>query len=133
MVDLNKDIQFIKGVGPNRASLLHKLGIFTLEDLICYFPRTYEDRSKPKTIETLINGEEALIEAIVVSNLQERRVSKKLTIYKALVQDETGTCQVVWYNQSYLKDKIKKGKSYKFYGKANIKYGSIEMASPVAE
>ena len=133
MVDLNKDIQFIKGVGPNRASLLHKLGIFTLEDLICYFPRTYEDRSKPKTIETLINGEEALIEAIVVSNLQERRVSKKLTIYKALVQDETGTCQVVWYNQSYLKDKIKKGKSYKFYGKVSIKYGSIEMASPVAE
>lgn len=133
MVDLNKDIQFIKGVGPNRASLLHKLGIFTLEDLICYFPRTYEDRSKPKTIETLANGEEALIEAIVTSNLQERRVSKKLTIYKALVQDETGTCQVVWYNQSYLKDKIKKGKSYKFYGKANIKYGSIEMASPVAE
>ena len=133
MVDLNKDIQFIKGVGPNRASLLHKLGIFTLEDLICYFPRTYEDRSKPKTIETLINGEEALIEAIVTSNLQERRVSKKLTIYKALVQDETGTCQVVWYNQSYLKDKIKKGKSYKFYGKVSIKYGSIEMASPVAE
>ena len=133
MVDLNKDIQFIKGVGPNRASLLHKLGIFTLEDLICYFPRTYEDRSKPKTIETLINGEEALIEAIVVSNLQERRVSKKLTIYKTLVQDETGTCQVVWYNQSYLKDKIKKGKSYKFYGKVSIKYGSIEMASPVAE
>ena len=133
MVDLNKDIQFIKGVGPNRASLLHKLGIFTLEDLICYFPRTYEDRSKPKRIETLINGEEALIEAIVVSNLQERRVSKKLTIYKALVQDETGTCQVVWYNQSYLKDKIKKGKSYKFYGKVSIKYGSIEMASPVAE
>ena len=133
MVDLNKDIQFIKGVGPNRASLLHKLGIFTLEDLICYFPRTYEDRSKPKTIETLANGEEALIEAIVTSNLQERRVSKKLTIYKALVQDETGTCQVVWYNQSYLKDKIKKGKSYKFYGKVSIKYGSIEMASPVAE
>ena len=133
MVDLNKDIQFIKGVGPNRASLLHKLGIFTLEDLICYFPRTYEDRSKPKTIETLTNGEEALIEAIVISNLQERRVSKKLIIYKALVQDETGTCQVVWYNQSYLKDKIKKGKSYKFYGKVSIKYGSIEMASPVAE
>ena len=133
MIDLKKDIQYIKGVGPNRAILLNKLGIFTLEDLICYFPRTYEDRSKPKNIASITNGEEVLIEAVVLSSLQERRVNKRLVIYKTLVQDETGTCQVIWYNQSYLKNKIKKGNKYKFYGKASIKYGSIELNSPVVE
>ena len=133
MIDLKKDIQYIKGVGPNRAILLNKLGIFTLEDLICYFPRTYEDRSKPKNIASITNGEEVLIEAVVLSTLQERRVNKRLVIYKTLVQDETGTCQVIWYNQSYLKNKIKKGNKYKFYGKASIKYGSIELNSPVVE
>ena len=57
MIDLNKNVQFIKGVGPNRVTLLRKLGIDTLEDLITFFPREYEDRSKPKNIEDLIDGE----------------------------------------------------------------------------
>ena len=47
-MDLNKDVKFIKGVGPNRVKLLNKIGIYTLKDLITYYPRTYEDRSKPK-------------------------------------------------------------------------------------
>lgn len=50
MIDLKKDVKYVKGVGPNRVQLLNKLGIFTLEDLITYYPRTYEDRSKPKSL-----------------------------------------------------------------------------------
>lgn len=61
MVDLEKNVQFIKGVGPNRVTLLKKLEIETLGDLITFFPREYEDRSKPKQIKDLIDGEEALI------------------------------------------------------------------------
>ena len=45
---VDKDVKYIKGVGPNRVQLLNKLNINTLEDLITYFPRTYEDRSIPK-------------------------------------------------------------------------------------
>ncbi len=62
-MDLKKEVQFIKGVGPSRVKLLNKLGINTLEDLITYYPRNYEDRSKPKMIAELQNGEEALISA----------------------------------------------------------------------
>ncbi len=61
MVDLNKNVQYIKGVGPNRVTLLKKLEIETLGDLITFFPREYEDRSKPKLISDLVDGEEALI------------------------------------------------------------------------
>ena len=61
MVDLEKNVQFIKGVGPNRVTLLKKLEIETLGDLITFFPREYEDRSKPKQIKDLVDGEEALI------------------------------------------------------------------------
>ena len=50
MVDLNKEIKYVKGVGPNREVLLNKLKIYTLKDLITYYPRDYEDRSKPKNI-----------------------------------------------------------------------------------
>ena len=49
-MDLNKDVKYVKGVGPNRVLLLNKLGIYTLQDLISYYPRDYEDRSKVKNI-----------------------------------------------------------------------------------
>ena len=62
MLDLTKDVKYVKGVGPNRVTLLNKLGIFTLNDLITYYPRTYEDRSKPKQIYEINDGEEVLIE-----------------------------------------------------------------------
>ena len=66
MVDLNTEIQYIKGVGPNRVNLLNKLGIYTLGDIITYFPREHEDRGQVKKITELINGEEALISAYPV-------------------------------------------------------------------
>lgn len=131
MEGLNNEIQYIKGVGPNRAALLNKLQIHTLEDLITYYPRDYEDRSKPKPIASLQDGEEALIEAMVVSRMSEQRVRKNMTIYKLIVRDETGTCLITWFNQSYLKNKFIIGKMYKFYGKVSIKYGKIEISSPV--
>ena len=131
MQGLEKEIQYVKGVGPNRAALLQKLGINTLEDLITYYPREHEDRSKPKMIAHLLDGEETLIEAIVVSRMSEQRIRKNMTIYKLIVRDETGTCLLTWFNQSYLKNKFVLGEKYKFYGKVSVKYGKIEMNSPV--
>lgn len=131
MQELKKEVQYIKGVGPTRAKLLNKLGIATLEDLITYYPRQYEDRGKPKLIAELEEGEEALIEAIAVSRISEARIRKSMAIYKLVVRDESGTCQITWFNQSYLKNRFEIGKTYKFYGKVSVKYGKIEMNSPV--
>ena len=58
MIDLKQSVQYIKGVGPQRAALLRKLNIYTLEDLITYFPRDYEDRSAVRTIDQLAEDEE---------------------------------------------------------------------------
>ena len=126
-------IQFIKGVGPSRVKLLNKLGINTLEDLITYYPRNYEDRGKPKSISELVDGEEALISAFVVARMSEVRIRKNLTLCKVVVRDETGTAQITWYNQSYLKNTFKPNQRYKFYGKVSKKYGTAEMQSPVYE
>lgn len=131
MQGLEKEIQYVKGVGPNRAALLQKLGINNLEDLITYYPREYEDRSNPKMIAQLSDGEETLIEAMVVSRISEQRIRKNMTIYKLIVRDETGTCLLTWFNQKYLKNKFELGQKYKFYGKVSAKYGKIEMNSPV--
>ncbi len=129
-MDLNKDVKYIKGVGPNRIQLLNKIGIFTLKDLITYYPRSYEDRSKPKNIAECVNGDEVLIEGIACGKLLDSRLRGK-TMQKLLVRDETGSCTITWFNQSYLKNKFEVGKSYKFYGKISNIYGKITMTSPV--
>ena len=121
----------LKGFGPARVSLLNKLGIFTLEDLIKYYPRGYEDRSIPKKIEELVDGEEALIEVFPVSRMSEVRIRRNMTIYKLVVRDDTGTCTLTWYNQPYLKSMFKQGERYKFFGKVSKKYRTVDMLSPV--
>ena len=131
MVDLNKPVQYIKGVGPNRVSLLKKLGIETLGDLISFFPREHEDRSKPKNISSLVDGEEALISAFPIGRMNEIRIRKNLTICKLFVRDETGGVEIDWYNQGYLKNNFTINKRYCFYGKVSIKGGRITMQSPV--
>ena len=130
-MELKQSVQYVKGVGPNKAKLLHKLNIDTVEDLITYFPRTYEDRSKPKNIAELTDGEEALIDVVVSSNINEVRIGKNRTILKLLVRDETASCVITWFNQSYLKGKFKVGDKYKFYGKVSVKFNRVEMTNPV--
>ena len=130
-MDLNKDVKYVKTVGPNRVKLLNKLKIYTLKDLITYYPRDYEDRSKPKNIAELVDGEEALIEVMATSKMSEVRIGKNRTILKLIVRDETAACVITWFNQSYLKGKFKVGQRYKFYGKAQVRYGKVEMVNPV--
>ena len=130
MVDLEKDVKYIKGVGPNRVKLLNKLNIFTLHDLITYFPRTYEDRGKAKNISECIDGEETLIEAVACGIISEVRLKGK-TMQKLVVRDETGTATITWFNHSYLKSIFRVGQKYKFYGKISNMFGKISMNSPV--
>ena len=130
MVDLLKDAKYIKGVGPNRIKQLNKLGIYTLEDLITYYPRNYEDRGKRKSIAELIDGEEALIEATCVTKMSEIKIRKNMAIYKLVVRDDTGTCTITWFNTFYLKNKFIKGETYKFFGKVKRRLNQIEMMTP---
>ena len=105
-MDLNEDVKYIKGVGPQKVTLLNKIGIFNVQDLITYYPRGYEDRSKPKNICECINGEVALIEAIAASRFIDTRISKGRTMQKLMVRDETGQATITWFNQPYLKSKF---------------------------
>ena len=131
MVDLLKDAKYIKGVGPNRIKALNKLGIYTLEDVITYYPRSYENRGQKKHIADLVNGEEALIEATCVSKMSEIRIRKNMTIYKLIVRDETATCTLTWFNTFFLKNKFKVGDTYKFFGKVKRSINQIEIMTPI--
>ena len=129
-IDLNKEVQFVKGVGPNRVKLLNKLNIYTLKDLITYFPRNHEDRSIAKKIAECADGETVLIKATALTKITEIR-ARRLSIYRLVVNDESSSCVITWFNQKYLKDKFKVGETYTFFGKIENKGGTFEMKSPV--
>ncbi len=127
---LKKDIGMIKGVGEARKRLFSNMGIQTIGDLLFHFPRDYEDRRRMKKIINAVDGEYLLVEAVLCSQVSVRFARKGLDIEKAYIQDETGKAAVIWFNQPYLKNIIRTGERYVFYGRALVRPGVIELSSP---
>lgn len=133
MPDLNTDVRYIKGIGEQRAKSLGKLGIATLRDLIAYFPRAYEDRRTFCKIKDLRPGENACVEAMVASEPTLSRIRKGLELVKLRVVDETGTLDITFFNQAYIKNSLHRGETYIFYGKAEGNLLRKTMSNPLME
>ena len=131
MIALKQSVQFIKGVGPSRVKLLNILGVYTIEDLISYYPRTYEDRTKITKIAELQDGQSAMIEAVTTSGASTARLRKNMTITKVIVEDDTGRALISWFNQDYVKTRIHAKEKYRFFGRVSKKSGITEFNSPV--
>ena len=130
-MDLEQDIRFLKGVGEKRALLLNKIGIYKIRDLIEYFPRNYENRNGIKKISQFENGMPALFIATISSRLNVRYIRKNLTIYSCLANDEEGNiCKLTWFNQKYIRTRIKENTKYIFYGKAEYENNMYNIDSP---
>lgn len=130
---LIKPVQFLKGIGEARARLFQKLGLFTVEDLITFFPRDYEDRSELKKIIQILDGETCSFEGTIISKVVESRPRRGLTIYKVNITDNTGIVTANWFNQSYIKNVFNVGEIYVFYGKISRRFRIIEVHNPVYE
>ena len=128
MVDLKKDVQYIKGIGPKKAKKLNKLDIFTLKDLLYYFPRQFEDRNNLKKITQLENEEKATIKVVIVG-VSTSIPRKGLNITKVDVRDETGYAKLVFFNQTYVKDAFKIGDTILVFGKIKKEFKNIELSS----
>lgn len=133
LAELNTDVQFIRGIGGQRAKALEKLGIRTLRDLISYFPRTYDDRTQARRILDLQPGETACVEAMVTAAPTLSRVRKGLELVKLRAVDDSGALDVTFFNQAWLKSSLKASETYIFYGRAEGNLLRRQMANPVVE
>ena len=89
-MDVEQDIQYLKGIGPKKAQLLKKLGICRIFDLLVHFPRGYEDQSCITAMSELVPGEKAVI-AGTITAIQEKHASRRsMVILTAMVTDGTG-------------------------------------------
>ena len=127
-------IQFVKGVGPRIASILKKKGIESVEDALYYFPRMYEDRRTVKSISKLVPGERETVMGKIV--LAGKVRTKRRSLYKVVISDETGTITLVWFqfNEKYLRTAYKKGASVILTSEVTVGYrGALQIVHPRPE
>lgn len=128
-MQLSDRVDIVKNVGAERLAKLNKLNIFTVGDLIEYFPRTYEDRSNIIKTEDLYPDEIATIRAKVVQKPQLIPYSKKFMV-KAILRDATGAVEGVWFNMPFIKNSLSVGSEYIFTGKICEKNGKMQIIAP---
>jgi ATP-dependent DNA helicase RecG len=135
-LSLSTEVRMIKGVGPQRAELLAKRGIYTLEDLLTYLPFRYEDRIHFSKIQDIQPNGTYTIRARVMSGQAIRSMRGRDAIYHLLVQDESGSLPCKFFHGGYLQDRLKPGQLLILYGKAEIdklRPARLEMVNPQLE
>jgi ATP-dependent DNA helicase RecG len=114
VVDLRDSVQFVKGVGPERAKALTKAGVTTVEDLLLHLPLRYEDRRRFASIAELRPGMKVSVSGTVaVAGLRRAR---RVSLYEIRLEDGTGRLKALWFNQPYLKDVLPRGTRVVLYG-----------------
>jgi ATP-dependent DNA helicase RecG len=124
---LFEEVQFVKGVGPQRSKLLQKLEIESVFDLLWNVPRAYFNRNKVEKITTLSDGAVASIRGRVV-NTSTNRTRRGFNIFKAMLEDDSGMITGVWFNQPYLSRQLKIGQEIFLSGKVKCVYGVYELS-----
>jgi ATP-dependent DNA helicase RecG len=133
---LTTEVRMVKGVGPQRAELLAKRGIYTLEDLLLYLPFRYEDRIHFSNIKDIQPDGVYTIRARVMSGQAVRTPRGRDTIYHLLVQDPTGLLPCKFFHGAYLEGRLKQGQLLVLHGKAEIdkmRPARLEMVNPQIE
>jgi len=132
-MDIETPLEKIKGIGEVIKKKLEKLKIFTLEDLLYHFPHRYEDLSNLLKISEIKVGEKVLIQGKIVEIKSLKSLKKKIFLTTALIKDDSGMIEAVWYNQPYLSKVLKKGENFYFVGKVVRKSGKVFLSNPVFE
>ncbi len=133
MARLSDPITVLKGIGPTKAAQFAQLNIHTLGDLICHFPRGYEDRTKLVTIDKLEVDRPACFRAMVMNTPRTHHVRKGLDITKVQVADHTARLNLTFFNQKFTTEQLQYGKEYIFYGSITGDYIGYHMTSPSFE
>ncbi len=132
-ITLDTPVQFLKGVGEGRAKALQAAGLETVRDLLYFFPYRYEDRRHPSLIAELGRNLDhpVLLRGRVVSSGSKISPVKRMKIFEAMFDDGSGTVMLVWFNQPYLSEQIKRGDRLAVYGQPHLSNrGRLQIENP---
>ncbi len=126
-------VTVLLGVGKARAEAYARMGIFTIGDLVRHYPRAYENRGEVRLLcDARADGKTAVI-LTVASECRTVRLRSHKSFLKFRAFDDSGTCEIVYFNQDYLKNQFQVGATFRFFGKVERKGKAYTMSSPVAE
>jgi len=137
---LDTSVTTFRGVGEARAAALAKMGIFTAGDLLRCYPRAYQNRGDTVTLaevrERLKNGDGDGPFSVLLTIAAEPSVSmirRGMTLLKVRAFDETDAVEITYFNQTYLRDKLTTGASFRFFGKFALEKSRLKLNSPISE
>lgn len=133
MAKLSDPISILKGIGPTKAKQFSNLNIFTLRDLICHFPRGYEDRTQLTEIGNLEVDKPACFRACVMNTPRTNHIRKGLDITKVQVADHSGRLNLTFFNNKFAAQQLQYGKEYIFYGAVSGDFIGYNISNPVFE
>ena len=133
MARLTDPITILKGVGPTMAKRFAALNIFTLGDLICHFPRGYEDRTKILPIEKMEVDVPACFKAMVMNTPRTAHIRKGLDLTRVQVADHTARLTLTFFNNKFAAEQLQYGREYIFYGMLSGDFVGYSMTNPVFE
>ncbi len=133
MAKLSDPITILKGIGAARAKQFANLNIRTLQDLICHFPRGYEDRTRLITIGALEPDKPACFRAVVMNTPRTSHIRKGLDLTRVQAADHTGRINLTFFNSRFAAEQLRYGSEYIFYGTLTGDYAGYGMTNPVFE
>lgn len=122
-------IHSLKGIGEKTGKLFEKLGVFTIDDLLTYYPRAYDAYEEPVPLGQLREQAVMAVEAVLVRSPDLVRMNR-MQLVSVQLKDLTGSLQAAWYNMPYMRANLKSGEAYVFRGKVVKKRGRLVMEQP---
>ena len=129
----NDSIQYMKGVGEKRAQAFRKLGVNTYRDMLSFFPRAYEDRRAVYAVADAPIDTPVCVKAMIASQPSSVRIRRGMTLTKVRAVDDSGTLDITYFNQEWLKNQLIPGKTYVFYGRVGETGRRRSMTNPAFE
>ena len=126
-------ISVLPGIGPQRAKLLEKLNLFTVDDLLHFLPRGYRDYNQTTLIAQVEMGEEVVIRAQLASQPREVRLRGGMTLTQVKIEDDSGLIECVWFNQPFMKRALTGEDFLYFVGRAARRQGRLQLLNPTIE
>ncbi|MBE6695200.1 MAG: ATP-dependent DNA helicase RecG [Ruminococcaceae bacterium] len=130
---LKSSVSVLSGIGETRKKAFEKIGIETLKDLLYHIPRAYQNRGNVKQLKDALDGEIAAFSLCIVSPPKNAILKNRLTLTKLRASDESGTVDVVFFNQPFLKDVFTLGAEFRFWGKLTYQNKKWQLISPEFE
>ncbi|MBQ5317195.1 MAG: ATP-dependent DNA helicase RecG [Oscillospiraceae bacterium] len=131
MISLTDNITSVPQIGKKRAELYNKLGVYTVGDLLTFFPRDHTDMTEITSVADAPYDEPCTVQVTVTGKMAAQRIRSGLILYKAVAEDESDNMSIVFYNNRFAFDALEEGGTYRLYGKMSGNMVRREMNSPL--